>query len=199
MAKDPAFLFYPGDWLGGTIGMSFEEKGAYMELLMMQFTRGHMTSHMIGQTVGQLWVKLQDKFVQDDKGLWYNRRLDEEKEKRKNYTGSRKNNLSGTNQHTKKDKVSVGHMTSHMENENVNEDSINNLIEWGKQIVENNDQFWHAMKGRIITRSEMDSFLSVAIRNKWTLNTQSEFRISLHGFKVNGQDKKEPKNKYKVQ
>ena len=25
MAKDPAFLFYPNDWLGGTIGMSFEE------------------------------------------------------------------------------------------------------------------------------------------------------------------------------
>ena len=46
MAKDPAFLFYPNDWLGGTMGMTFEEKGAYMELLMMQFNRGHMTSHM---------------------------------------------------------------------------------------------------------------------------------------------------------
>ena len=46
MAKDPAFLFYPNDWLGGTIGMSFEEKGAYMELLIAQFNLGHMTSHM---------------------------------------------------------------------------------------------------------------------------------------------------------
>jgi hypothetical protein len=55
--KDPAFLFYPNDWIGGTMGMTFEEKGAYMELLMMQFNRGHMTSHMIAQTVGQLWVK----------------------------------------------------------------------------------------------------------------------------------------------
>ena len=27
MAKDPAFLFYPGDWLGGTMGMTLEEKG----------------------------------------------------------------------------------------------------------------------------------------------------------------------------
>ena len=35
MAKDPAFLFYPGDWIGGTMGMTFEEKGAYMEILMM--------------------------------------------------------------------------------------------------------------------------------------------------------------------
>src|SRR5688572_18014031 len=116
MAKDPAFLFYPGDWLGGTIGMSFEEKGAYMELLMMQFTRGHMTTDMIGQTIGHLWVKLQDKFGQDDKGLWYNVRLDIEKEKRKTYVDSRKNNKSGKNQHKKE----VGHMTSHMENENEN-------------------------------------------------------------------------------
>lgn len=24
MAKDPAFLFYPNDWLGGTMGMTFD-------------------------------------------------------------------------------------------------------------------------------------------------------------------------------
>ena len=48
MAKDPAFLFYPNDYIGGTMGMTFEEKGAYIELLMLQFNRGHMTTHMIG-------------------------------------------------------------------------------------------------------------------------------------------------------
>ncbi len=58
MSKDPAFLFYPGDYIAGTMGMTFEEKGAYMELLMMQFSRGHMTSHMIDQVVGQLWDKI---------------------------------------------------------------------------------------------------------------------------------------------
>lgn len=36
MTKSPAFLFYPGDWLGGTLGMTLEEKGAYMELLILQ-------------------------------------------------------------------------------------------------------------------------------------------------------------------
>ena len=70
MAKDPPFLFYPNDWIGGTMGMTFEEKGAYMELLMAQFNRGHMTTHMIGQIVGQHWDTIQDKFVQDDKGLY---------------------------------------------------------------------------------------------------------------------------------
>lgn len=119
MAKDPAFLFYPGDWLGGTLGMTFEEKGAYFELLMLQFNRGHMTEHMIGQVVGQLWLNIKDKFDQDSDGLWYNQRLDEEKFKRKNFVSSRVNNKSGKNQYSPKGQE-VGHMTTHMENENEN-------------------------------------------------------------------------------
>jgi uncharacterized protein YdaU (DUF1376 family) len=118
MAKDPAFLFYPNDYIGGTMGLTFEEKGAYMELLMMQFNRGHMTSHMIGQLVGRLWDNLKDKFEIDENGLYFNRRLEEEQIKRKRFTDSRKNNKKGSNQYTKKG----GHMTSHMENENENED-----------------------------------------------------------------------------
>ena len=124
MSKDPAFLFYPGDWLGGTLGMSLEEKGAYIEVLMLQFNRGHMTSHMVGQVVGQIWDKIQHKFVKDEKGLWYNERLEEEKNKRKSFTHSRKNNLKGNNQHTKKEENKIGHMTSHMESE----DSIHTVI-----------------------------------------------------------------------
>ena len=116
MGKDPAFLFYPGDYIGGTMGMTFEEKGAYMDLLMMQFNRGHMTTDMIGQTVGQLWDKIQVKFIQDDKGLWYNERLDLEKSKRKSFVSSRKNNLLGSNQYTKKIKKNIGHTDGHMSN-----------------------------------------------------------------------------------
>ena len=43
MSKDPAFLFYPGDWLGGTMLMTRHHKGAYMDLLMAQYNNGHMT------------------------------------------------------------------------------------------------------------------------------------------------------------
>jgi uncharacterized protein YdaU (DUF1376 family) len=125
MSKDPAFLFYPNDWLGGTLGMTFEEKGAYMELLMLQFNRGHMTSHMIGQTVGQIWDKIKDKFQTDENGLYYNIRLELEQSKRKEYSISRLKNKLGKNQYSKKEKE-IGHMTSHMighmEDENINED-----------------------------------------------------------------------------
>lgn len=130
--KDPAFLFYPNDWLGGTMGMTFEQKGAYMELLMLQFNRGHMTSHMIGQILGQSfgqnWDAIKSKFEEDGNGHFFNRRLEEEQMKRKAFTDSRKNNRAGKNQHSKtttNDGSSDGHTSSLMENENEN---INNSI-----------------------------------------------------------------------
>lgn len=116
--KDPAFLFYPGDWLGGTLGMTLEEKGAYMEILMLQFNRGHMDGHMVGQVVGQIWDKIKHKFEQDQEGKWFNARLELEVNRRKEFTNSRKNNLKGKNQYTKKEGQVVGHMTTHMEDEN---------------------------------------------------------------------------------
>lgn len=122
--KDPAFLFYPNDYLGGTLGMTFEEKGAYIELLMVQFNRGHMTSHMIGHIVGHLWGQIKDKFIQDENGLYYNVRLELEQNKRKAYSDSRRNNIKGVNQYNKPTKnktKKTGHMTYHMENENENE------------------------------------------------------------------------------
>lgn len=143
MAKDPAFLFYPNDYLGGTLGLTFEEKGAYIELLMMQFNRGHMTKdmicHMLGQRVDIIWSKIAEKFKIDENGCYYNVRLEEEQLKRAKFTESRRNNVKGTNQHTKKDEIKPkktpkkesGHMTKHMEDENVNIilSNVNNLFD----------------------------------------------------------------------
>ena len=91
MAKDPAFLFYPGDWILGTLGMSLREKGAYIELLMMQFNRGLFTDEMAHTCVRdeKLWDSIKFKFEHKD-GLYWNDRLLEEKEKRKAYTESRR-------------------------------------------------------------------------------------------------------------
>jgi len=103
--------------------MSYEQKGAYMELLILQFNRGHMTSQMIGHTIGQIWEDIKDKFKQDENGLWYNERLDHEKNKRSTYSDSRRNNPKGKNQYTDDQKNrghKGGHMTNNIENENEN-------------------------------------------------------------------------------
>ena len=182
MSKDPAFLFYPNDYIGGTMGMTFEEKGAYMELLMLQFNRGHMTTHMIGLTVGQIWVKIQDKFIQDGEGNWYNERLDLEKERRKTFTESRRNNVLGKNQHTKNKEKQVGHMTTHMighmENVNINVNTkdlfINNIKEYQEILGESYDEFveyWCEPNKDGKLRYELEKFFDVKRRiNTWTKN-----------------------------
>jgi len=182
MSKDPAFLFYPNDYIGGTMGMTFEEKGAYMELLMLQFNRGHMTTHMIGQTVGQIWVKIQEKFVKDADGLWYNERLDMEKERRKTFTESRRNNVSGKNQHTKNKEKEVGHMTTHMtghmENVNINVNTkdlfINNIKEYQEILGDSYTEFieyWCEPNKNGKLRFELEKFFDIKRRiNTWTKN-----------------------------
>ena len=143
MAKDPAFLFYPNDYIGGTMGMSFAEKGAYIEVLMMQFNQGHMTSHMIGQVIGQLWDNIKHKFMKDDNELWYNERLDIEQNKRKSFSNSRRNNLKGNNQYSKVTTNKRSYdlsMTPHMENENEDENRNRNR-KGGMEEKQNNNRF----------------------------------------------------------
>ncbi len=101
MAKDPAFLFFPGDWLGGTMTFSRAHKGAYMDLLMCQFNQGHMTIQDVEVVLGDgdfrlMWeTKLRHKFIQDECGRYFNEKLEKEMIARKKFTDSRKSNLSG--------------------------------------------------------------------------------------------------------
>ena len=43
MGKDPAVLFYTGDFLVGTITMNYEQKGKYIQLLCLQHQSGRLT------------------------------------------------------------------------------------------------------------------------------------------------------------
>lgn len=116
MAKDPAFLFYPGDYISGTMYMDFECKGAYVDLLMLQFNKDRMTIHMIKQVLGHkfehIWSLISDKFQEKD-GFFWNERLRIEKENRINFCQSRRNNRNS---------ITAGgnHMLLHMEDEDIN-------------------------------------------------------------------------------
>jgi hypothetical protein len=94
-----------------------------------------MTEDMIGHTIGQVWGRISHKFTQDDNGKWFNERLDKEKIKRKMYVESRSNNKLGKNQHSNTN----GHMSSHMENENI---FLNNIKE--KEVLD--DSMWDKHK-----------------------------------------------------
>lgn len=115
MAKDPAFLFYPGDWQGGTMYLTHEQKGCYMDLLILQFNAGKFTIAQAKQVLSicfdVAWPMLSLKFKTDGTYYW-NERLQGEVEKRKRFTTSRQENAKGL----KKKK----HMLQHMEDENEN-------------------------------------------------------------------------------
>jgi len=114
MAKDPAILWYWGDWVGGTMTLSRHLKGCYIDLLCAQFNNGPLSTDeiktVLGTDFGSAWPAIQKKFERDESGRFFNRRLQEEKDKRMRYSESRRLNRIHMN----------NHMYEHMDNENEN-------------------------------------------------------------------------------
>lgn len=121
MAKDPAMLWYWGDWFSGTALFSRFLKGCYMDVLNAQFNHGHLSLEEIkvclGSDFGTSWPTLQKKFKIDEIGLFFNERLEVEKNKRAAYTASRRNNLPKS---TDMSPDMSAHINNDMENENIN-------------------------------------------------------------------------------
>lgn len=81
MAKDPAFLFYPSDFLTGTMFMNNEQLGIYIRLLCSQHQHGGIIDKIsFNSMVGQHEI-VKAKFIECELGF-YNERLAEEMQKR---------------------------------------------------------------------------------------------------------------------
>lgn len=129
MAKDPAFLFYPGDFLTGTMFFTDEQVGKFIRLLCAQHQHGHLSEKQVLHICKTYDSDIMEKMQQDAQGLFFNAKLDEEASKRKSYTESRKNNRLGKKEPSipSYDTTYDKHMSNHMENENENENR--NIIE----------------------------------------------------------------------
>lgn len=135
MAKDPAFLFYPNDWQGGTQTFSRHIKGCYIDLLTAQFNSGPLSLEeiktVLGADFGSSWPTLQKKFKASPEGLFFNDRLELEKQKRAAFSESRRNNIKKRYERSTLVHTHEQHMYIHMENENENRNTIE--IEKGVQ------------------------------------------------------------------
>ena len=107
--KNPVVLWYPGDYLVGTMGMTWEEKGRYVELLNLQHQKGHLD---IKRLMPDCPAEVLAKFVQDEDGLWYNIRMEEEQIKRSKFVQSRRNNLAKKSQAKQKREEIEGRIES---------------------------------------------------------------------------------------
>lgn len=89
MKKDPAFLFYPSDFLTGTMFMSNEQIGIYIRLLCSQHQHGGIIDKTSFNSLVGNNDLLRSKFIECDLGF-YNERLTGEMEKR----NKKSNNIS---------------------------------------------------------------------------------------------------------
>jgi hypothetical protein len=121
MAKDPAVLFYTQDFLVGTMTMSMEQKGKYIHLLCLQHQKSKLTLKDLQSVLTDEDVDVAEKFSQYDDGFYYNIRMQEEADKRKKYTESRRNNRIKKTSDIDVSKISKSYVNSYvnrMENEN---------------------------------------------------------------------------------
>ena len=94
MSKDPAILFYTGDFLNGCTCLTMEERGQYITLLCLQHQTGRLSEKTIRLSVGSVSVDVMKKFTQDEDGNFYNERMDVEMSKRTQFIESRRDNGS---------------------------------------------------------------------------------------------------------
>lgn len=145
--KDPAFLFYSSDFLTGTMLMSDEQVGRYIRLMCLQHQTGHLSENDMLKVCVEKDEKIFSKFVVDRQGFYYNKRLEDEILKRKEYSKSRKENGSKGG---RPKKPYANHMDSilkaydnHIEDENDNENASD--IELKKASKKDIDSFYESI------------------------------------------------------
>jgi uncharacterized protein YdaU (DUF1376 family) len=178
MAKDPAFLFYSNDFLTGTLTLSFEDRGKYITILCLMHQQGRLDEQTVKFIVGEISSNLMSKFCRDTDGKWYNKRLEEETERRNKFTESRRNNakkksskeiVSPLENHT------LEHMHKHMENEN--KDIINTLTNNKNSIDIKDSNSWESEKKYF--KNEEVYFYKICSEYKYT---KDEINLKVEDF-----------------
>ena len=94
--RDPAILFYPTEFIMETYLMTDEEIGKYIKLLCNFQFHGHLNEKKIEDICGGHISRIFNLLEKDKDGLYYHKRTDYEKERRKVFVDSRANNLKGS-------------------------------------------------------------------------------------------------------
>ena len=193
MAKDPAFLFYPGDYLRDTQTLSEKAQVAYDRI---------MCEHMRYICISQAQLKFFTKRLNEDEleelmfvlvevdGGYQIEWVADSINKRKAYSESRRNNRVGKKQ-KKRTNTSTSydnHMENEIEIENVNKDE--DVIESEFEILQypSFDDFWN-LYDKKVDRTKAES--------KWNKLTQKEKEEAVEyipAYKLAQPDKKFRRN-----
>jgi len=96
--RAPAFQFYADDFLAGTMTMTNEERGAYISLLCLQWSKGFVTELDIQRMCLGMPTHCQgicqSKFEVGEDGNYRNRRLEKERTKQKERSEKQRDNAN---------------------------------------------------------------------------------------------------------
>lgn len=128
--KDPAFMMYSGDFLSGTFTMNYEQRGKYITLMCIQHQKGYLTSADMKSVLNEEDYLLAEKFYKADDGNWYNQKMTDVINERKEYTANRLKNFNkGNDKDTHIDNHKNSHMELHTGDEDEDENQDRNLDE----------------------------------------------------------------------
>lgn len=156
--KDPAFLFYPSDFIMGTYTMTDEQVGKYIRLLCLQFSKGgKLTKRDMLSVNKDSDPYINEKFINDDSGMFYNKRLLEEIQERERKAlinrengskGGNPNFIKGKNNpyYNRKDNQSVIEWDNRKDNQNINITLENENIDINKDLVVIKDDLTESIK-----------------------------------------------------
>lgn len=177
MGKDPAVLFYTGDFLVGTMKMNYAQKGKYIQLLCLQHQDGHLSEDDMIEICGGYEEKIFSKFIKDSEGKYYNERMEVESIKRRKFVESRQNNFSKNHTETDMKTHTEPHMGTHMgkhtgfrmENGNIN-----------ISIIEDIFIYWNSKN--IIKHRELTEDISKAIEKNLKLYKEEEIKTYIDRY-----------------
>ena len=175
----------------GTLGMTYDQKGRYVDLLCIQHQKGHIDADMFSQVLdGCLDGVVGKKFSVDDGGCYYNQRLETEIIKRKEYTAGRLKNLTGS---AHMDDDMDTHMEAHMEahTKDINKDTDSDSNQGGISLSERRfDEFWSTYPKKIGKKAAYASWKRVKVTEELHQTILAAIRLQKTGAqwqKDNGQ------------
>ena len=129
--KDPAFMMYSGDFLSGTFTMNYEQRGKFITLMCLQHQKGYLTEADMKSVLSEEDYLLAEKFYKADDGNWYNQKMTDVINERKEYTANRlKNFQKKDDKNNHMDTHKVSHMELHTGDEDEDEDKAINKAEY---------------------------------------------------------------------
>ena len=207
--KDPAFLFYTSDFLTGVTLMNYEQRGKYITLLCLQHQNGHLSEEDMLAICGKRDKKIFAKFVKDEEGLYYNERVDVEKEKRRKYTESQTKKVNKRWSQRRQNNTTVDTAVIPFENENEIDNEIILSSEVNKDnnitLISNTNTFSFSntnvqqqrahtredppLKNQVVMGSESGAYLFITDAQIADLKkrlTEEEFDFYIHKMNVMG-------------